>query len=358
MNSVAKSLHLRFMLGGVALATLIAGSAQATQFQECVGTYDLSFPSEVDVATTTPLFFGRKYVAQPIQFPDGEPASLSSFKLNGEFEIVNGITLSDYSKIINDVKLRISKAAEQNDDLSKTVIPIDRPNTFAYFGSFSSALYVFKNSGVVTYRAAATDLTAEEGKRSVEEVLDGLKFRQNYEIPKGDGVCMPGIFIAITGKSYRDIGVTFRLQEHPDVTIFFKDKASAKPVTMVDVHNMPVGRQTNLTSREQNEFVWKYSGLGAQVKLDHDPMPFHTVELDGRKGVSSFGTITRDDGTTDYGYLATVQGDPDAPVDTPDLMLLVQRTAKNAKSNTPGSKEELKQIAKDIAASVKRRSIR
>jgi hypothetical protein len=173
--------------------------------------------------------------------------------------------------------------------------------------------------------------------------LSELKFREVGSIPREAGDCLPYLFIRKEKIEVRKIGVTFRLESHPDVTIFILDDASRA--------------KANLASRQKNEFVWKYSGLGTQVKLDHDPLPFHTVELDGRRGVSSFGKITPDDGTTDYCYLVTVQGDPNAAVDTPGLTLLVQRTAKYAKGNRPVSKNEFKQFANDIAASIKRRPI-
>lgn len=61
--------------------------------------------------------------------------------------------------------------------------------------------------------------------------------------------------------------------------------------------------------------------------------------------------------STDYGYLSVVRGDPDAKVDTPDLMFYVIRTAQNAsaKGIEPVGKEEFLELAQTIAASVKRR---
>jgi hypothetical protein len=84
-------------------------------------------------------------------------------------------------------------------------------------------------------------------------------------------------------------------------------------------------------------------------------MPYHSVTLDGREGIATSATITRDDGATDFGYLATVQGDPNASVDTPDLLLLVELTATNAKDNPPVSAEDIDGIGKAISASIKRR---
>lgn len=84
--------------------------------------------------------------------------------------------------------------------------------------------------------------------------------------------------------------------------------------------------QPELTSRQKNEFVWTSEfGAGKSVKL-RGAVPWRSVKLDGRKGVGSFGTITRKNDSTHSDYLVAVQGDPDAPTDTPDLLLYVERT--------------------------------
>ncbi|SAK57932.1 hypothetical protein AWB75_02286 [Caballeronia catudaia] len=349
--------NLRRLWRATFLFGFLASPVLANQFEECVGRYQLALPGIAQPATVTPRVVDRKYVEEPIQFPDGQPANLSTFRVNGRFEITRELTLAEYVAFKDVLKRRIDEAGRDNKDLLRIEMSTDRPHAYAYFGSASSGFSIYADGQMVTFRTAGYGDNAEAGKAKIQKILNGLAFRKDFEVPRGAGVCLPGVFVALEENDHRDVGVTYRLKEHPDVTILFKDKTSAKPIEMVDVHNMPVGRRTNLTSREQNEFVWKYSGLGRAVKLDHDPLPFQNVELDGRKGVSSFGTITRDDGTIDFAYLATVQGDPNAAVDTPDLMLLVQRTAKYAKGSPPVSKDELKKIAKDIAASVIRRPV-
>ena len=69
--------------------------------------------------------------------------------------------------------------------------------------------------------------------------------------------------------------------------------------------------------------------------------------------------VMRTDDTIDYGYLAVVRGDPQAKVDTPDLMLYVIRDAKNAvaKGKKPIDKDEVLKMAEAIAASVKHRPV-
>ncbi|WP_108506370.1 MULTISPECIES: T6SS immunity protein Tli4 family protein [unclassified Paraburkholderia] len=154
---------------------------------------------------------------------------------------------------------------------------------------------------------------------------------------------MPNVFVADKGTdAARQVGVTFRLKNHPDVTISFLDEKA-------------LATDPKLTSRQKSEFVWGYEyGIGKRIKLV-GATPYRTATLDGREGVETSAIITRDDDSTDYGYLALVQGDANAPADRPNLLVLVERNAKYAKGNPPVSAEELDLMAKGIAASVRRR---
>ncbi|SAK82936.1 hypothetical protein AWB75_05335 [Caballeronia catudaia] len=335
-------------LTGVILGTWLTYSqitpTTASEHRECVGRYELTLPDDFEVATTR-LKIREKYVEHTTEFPDGEIAPLSSFIANGDFQITRGLSKSDYERIMSDVRAGLR---EYDDYVRLSNVRTGRMDTVAFLGSRSGEFYLYKGDFFVSFHTADfSTATGEDAAKNVNaqlmSTLSGLKFREIGSVPREAGDCLPYLFIRKERIDARKIGVTFRLERHPDVTIFILDDASRA--------------KANLTSRQKNEFAWKYSGLGVQVELDHEPVPFHTVDLDGRNGVSSFGTITRNDGTTDYGYLATVQGDPNAPLDTPDLMLLVQRTAKYAKGNPPISPEELKRMAKDIAASVKRRPV-
>lgn len=59
-------------------------------------------------------------------------------------------------------------------------------------------------------------------------------------------------------------------------------------------------------------------------------------------------------------YLAVVRGDPDAAEDTPDLMLYVIRDAANATKRgvTPIGRDQLLELARGIAASIRKRPTR
>ena len=70
--------------------------------------------------------------------------------------------------------------------------------------------------------------TADENMQAVEPAIQLLmkRFRPRnlYQVPSEQGFCLPYGFISDdSGKEPHEMGVTYRLIDHPDVTIFFKD---------------------------------------------------------------------------------------------------------------------------------------
>jgi len=79
---------------------------------------------------------------------------------------------------------------------------------------------------------------------------------------------------------------------------------------------------------------------------------YRFISTGGQKGKVLFVTITRMDDMQDYGYVVYVEGGHA----TPSQMLYVIRTASRAKGK-PVSKDELKDMATQIMASVKRQVV-
>lgn len=80
-----------------------------------------------------------------------------------------------------------------------------------------------------------------------------------------------------------------------------------------------------------------------------------TIELDGRKGLSSFVNIVRKDDSRDVGFLAIVPGDSTAKEDTPKLSLFVVREANQARAKgfEPLDEKAFLELAEQIASSVR-----
>ncbi len=302
------------------------------------------FPDQVEVATTTPAVFDGKFIKYPIQFSDGQQTVYSSFAFNGKFDIFQRISESSAREFLRKSKaFVVASRKESNLDKQFSEIPTDQPTSFVMSGLRSSEFDIYKDGQLISYTAMSYDDSAEVTRKRMLNTLANLRMRRPYEIPNESGACLPGIFVASSGKDdFSNIGVTFRLKEHPDVTIFFADRTA--------------GDLSKMTSRQRNEFVWTSDAVGRVIHL-HGPLRYRPAKMAGRLGTASFATVTRYDGATDYAYLVTVQGDPNAAVDTPDLELLVQRTAKYAKGAEPVTGDQLEAIAKAVAASVVRRPV-
>ncbi|WP_310631933.1 T6SS immunity protein Tli4 family protein [Paraburkholderia sp.] len=328
-----------FVASGLVIALISSPACSAPQ-EECVGRYRLTLPGEAVAALTTAKAF-REPQGANIRFSDGLIAPLSSFIYDGTFYITDAMTRDDYDALVDTMKDRIAAGQDKAPDERPSALPVRDVGAYAWSGRGGAAFYAFKDGKAVSFVTKSEDRRAASAKAL--EILAELQPRGAGDVPAEPGVCLPGLFVKTSQDDRaRIVGVTYRLKSHPDVMIFFLDSKALK-------------NQPKLTSRQKNEFVWTSEfGVGKAVKL-HGAFPWRSVKLDGREGVGSFGTITRKDDSTDYGYLVTVQGDPDAATDTPDLLLYVVRNDAASQGKTPVTADEIEKIGEEIAASIKRR---
>jgi len=338
-----KKATLAFMCIFIVLHVFISNlHAQISQVfrEECVGRYVLAFPGEVEVAVYVPEAL-KAPMENPIRFDDGEPASRSEFVYNGEFYITSSVDSSIYRKYMNFIS---GRSGGSGGDVA-VAWSVGLMGARGWSAKESAGFVVYKDGRIFNY-FYSNARNMDEAKNISYKIASNFQTRNLYEIPKTKGVCLPFSFVADDGgDEFRRIGVTFRLKDHPDVTVLFLD-AKAQSYSY----------DARMTSRQKNEFVWRdLYQVGKSVKFHG--IPFRPVKFASRKGVASFGTITRSDGSSDYGYLVTVQGDPTAAVDTPNLLLFVEQHTKQANGHSPISAEEFERIAQDIAASVQLRPV-
>lgn len=187
--------------------------------------------------------------------------------------------------------------------------------------------------------------------KRVTAVLSNVRAREMFEVPAEPGICLQNAFLPDQGGVKRSVGVPYRFKDHPEVEVFFSD-SSAGP--------LPRANSKRQTAADEVQFFWeaRYGSGDKQHKLIHPHVPgiaqFPDVRLGGYKGKASFVEITHRDNSIDYGYMAYVKGDAGANEDSPTLMLYVIRTASRAKGE-PLSKDQIKEMAERIAASVRRR---
>lgn len=330
-----------------------ANEVPGTWKTECIGRYQISVPSNVEVALTTLQEVMEGGVVSPIRFNDGSPASYAFF---GGIAITPPITLANFLKIKRQEERDFQKyknepSTETSKDgggKTKTMRPLETsvPNTFGWVSRGGASVYMHEEGRLFYYAFDHSTEDLSENENFANVYVKNFHVRKLFEVPEGQGICVPYGFLANNGKGWRKIGVAMRLKDHPDIEIFFQDETPF----------MPREGYANRNAEEEMEFFWgrEYGADEKAVELEWPS--YRSVELDGRKGKYTFAKIIHLDNSLDYGYLAYVKGDPKAAADTPNLMFYVIRTAARAAPGTiPVSRSELKKMAQQIAASIRRR---
>jgi hypothetical protein len=345
--------HLGATFAFFALLSPTCNSAQIppTWKVECVGRFQIGLPQEVEVAVAKADSFPQFSRISPYAYSDGRTASYSKVHFEGLVFVSDEVTKNDVQKIVRRNQKSIDEAkkkylAEGDKESANSLQPISLPVPESYAWKVDNAidLYIHRTNRLFTWEASNND-TFQHNRGVMLKILNGFRTRQPFETPQGTGICIPYGFIPDGGSSWRDVGVSFRLKDHPDVEIFFRDEGTREDPS----------RLVNRSTREELQFFWEHNYRGAMKEVHLSWPHYRSVKLDGRDGEYTFARFTRTDGTPDFGYLAYVKGDAKAPNDTPSLMLYVIRTGSRAKGS-PVSEDELKDIAKKIAASIRRRT--
>jgi len=180
----------------------------------------------------------------------------------------------------------------------------------------------------------------------VKSLLSRFTPRELYEVPNKQGFCIPYGFIADdSGQEPHNMAVTYRLKEHPDVSIFVQDLGMAPDA----------GEETKMDPKEYVTWLWNWQYQWRSVNKELISPKWRTIEMDGRKGLGTFAKAEFEDGRVDYGYVAYVRGDHHARNVQPDLLVYVMQYSVQAKDRPPMDKKEIEKMAERIVASVKRR---
>jgi len=344
--------------GLMAIAILIFSTACTADVTdkwktECIGRYQVSAPGEVEIALSSAKHFfdENSWDRDKFRFADDTIAYFSSgydvYPKMDTKESLEFITAfkNGFDKTETSFDTKIAYWMYFKDDVNKRDYAWVQPGFYSLFIFRDGHYFNFGNNF-----SKSTNPT-KDTEKSVAEVNANIKTfhpRALYEQPKQPGVCIPYGFIADNGAVPHDVAVTMRLLDHPDIEVALRDSTYTE-------NNYRDGKsiQAYPDPKEAINYLFANSGItNADEKEEVNFPGYHTVEMDGRKGGAVFITITRKDGSKDYGYVAAVQG----TADTPGLLLYVIRTASRAKGK-PVSKGELKDMAEKIVASVKRHAV-
>jgi len=364
---------LRFAKGShcvvLAFALSASGCSNAREIPadwkaECVGRMQLSFPGEVEVAANSAKMLEAEYKkrsAQPrFEFPDGEYAGWSLLQVpewifvsppltTNERDRLEIAAKQDKERVKEWVRTESGKGASQKEFFESLDLNSRRGSASRVGSAYDVSLFV----GDVMIRTwSGKDKDWGEHRKDFGKFLSGTSSRKLSEIPIHSGVCLPYAFLRDEENTRRYIATTYRLRQHPDVTVLLKDVTAvvADPKANPAVYDPESG---------SDSFWGRYDNTYRKSLSSEWYRPYKRITLSNSKGVESFVKIVREDGAVDYGYLVVARGDPHAKEDTPDLMLYVIQNSKNAKAKgiEPVSKEAFLQLAQTIAASVKRRPI-
>ncbi|MCX8639843.1 hypothetical protein J3U37_06975 [Gilliamella sp. B3172] len=345
-----------FLFGVLSLNTTLA--VELTYKTECIGSYTLDLPDNLEVA----LYPTNKYLKPksrfPIYFQDGKWAILSAFNYNQN-------NLSITAKW-NDEELKIAKhqIAIENSNVKDSnfndMVEIwEKDNNLGFYTKNGARVtFIDKNR---IYSFFTNDFRQAEEKNSdfykdnVEAIINGFSPRELFEVPPTAGKCIPFGFVAGDNSNIPLIlTVSFRLKEHPDIVISFTENTSSF---------------TNLLrydAKEEINLFWNsnydISNRNIKnIKLLGFPIKYRDIKMDGRNGLAGFVEIRyKDKSPSDYGYYGVVsyysRNTSNSKTNHPWLQLSVIGKRSEAKGKIPLTEDEIYQMAKTIEASIKRRA--
>ena len=351
----------------VLLVAAICGSAGCAETappewpKECVGRMQLALPGEVDQAA----LLGNQRFRDPFQysgpsmsFPDGEK---SEWGESLRFRITHPLT--DEEKKLATKKAVLNKGSHPiNIKTGSNVVwymAIDWPNE--QYGPRLidiDANFLLSNGVYLSWGGSSKDEAGfSKIKTELESSISQARPRTLFDVPRQPGLCLPYVFIPDDGQYEHSIDMTYRLKEHPDITVRLQSNTAESTLVKGDSRK-PASNDFRaylfwggfIPTTQSNRSLW------------HLPAK-RPMTLAGRPGLETFlAVVYRDDksGEENYVYHAVAQGDPDHPEEAPDVQLAVVQNRQSAikRGITPLTEKEVLKLAQQIAVSVTVRPVR
>jgi Tle cognate immunity protein 4 C-terminal domain len=330
---------------------------------DCVGRMQVSLAGEAEVAAQTAQSWTLPGSGgyERMRFADGQLAGWSDsfpFKISHPLTENEMRSVTKHSEWTPSVFAEQAKAISGFDKKSFRTSPTNSPpgTSWGYRYSISGVgkqhehfLVQIGGSAVQWTTVSIEDASAAEAK--AQDLIQRLSPRPTSSTPTESGVCYPYMFVKDGGQLRRQVATTYRLKEHPDITVLLQDK-TADPLLKNE-------RSQHRSAVVASDSFWtnRYPAEREVVEsLWSDP--YQRTKLAGYNGVESYVEIKRADGTIDYGYYVSVRGSAEAKEDEPDMTLYVIRESSVAKAKGVlpyGDEKTFLALAKSIATSVKRR---
>ena len=346
---------------GVALlAALICGSAGCTERvppewpKECVGRLQLALPGEADQGAY--LFKDMfkdpaQYAGPQPRFSDGERAGWSEFSVG---DITHPLANAEKSVALKEFQGILERARKYRKGKIFKLSAGKHVGQVWMVGNRDLGLDVIIDDVVFLWgQETNSDTEFSQAKEKLNRLIIGLRPRSLFDTPTESGLCLPYVFIPDNGQEKHAIAMTYRLKEHPDLTVNLKSEtAEPTPKPGGDI------RPDAVTNDFRTDLYWGTvtapGNLLSARSIWHAPAR-RAVQLAGRPGQETFLAVVRKNAAEeDYIYLAVARGNPDAPETSPDVRFFVEQKRENAikRSIKPLTQDQVLKLARQIAASV------
>jgi hypothetical protein len=366
LSVVRVLLPISVMAGGFASFDGLATPAPGHGKLGCVGRMQLELPGPAEMAVTPNDYFSALMALSPSKgapkyaFSDGAQAGFTALYYgSGSFLVSQPLTDAAIQAQLTSHGTRSFERTKKT--YEKRLLPNGDSYSFAVLDlgvAGTSAWRMLGNRYMLAVkvgdRLIDMNYDAGPGAQSVQlkeltTLVQSFRPRAAFDLQAGPGVCLPYVFVQDGGYLRRDVAVTYRLNDHPDIQVTLKDASAAVVEPGIRTKNAePEPAMVSFWSQHLNDFK--------EVKPLWMPTT-RSVKLGGYAGLASFVQLTAANGSVEYGYLAIVRGKPSATEDTPDLMLYIVRDAGQAvkEGKKPTDRDEFLDLAERISASVKRR---
>ena len=282
---------------------------------DCVGRMQVSLPGEVEMGAHLMENFmtdskpDLPNVSTQLQYPDGVKVWYGPGSwYDGSVVLSQSLNKKQFDNLWDSAsRVRAESIRNSNKlpDYLKSGTPLAQPAILKKSKGITWGLYGYGavlqvGDHMLLWRSAGN---IDRSANTFQSLDENSSSRKVFDIPNASGVCLPYIFIQDGNKTYRNIAMTYRLVDHPDVQITIKDSSAAKPE--------PGIRTQNAEPLPVIQSLWdQHLTLFAKDGKNEWARGGHPVTLAGYKGLSSFVKFIRHDDTVDYGYAAVVRGDP------------------------------------------------
>ncbi|TKU35971.1 hypothetical protein FDW95_04080, partial [Citrobacter sp. wls718] len=212
--------------------------AESTTWKdECIGYYQLQLPDNLEVGLYPAENINTKDL--PIDAIFGEYHQYRRGNINNPYShfyygkhrvLVSKNNVVSFNKYKDDVGEDLSYFNHKYNTIqySHDVFFLSYDESYSLYIYKKNRLYQFmKGHDDIRLRTETKYLSSESG---ILSFLEHFQTRELYDIPSEKGFCLPYGFIANdSGAEDRDMAVTYRMNNHPDVMIVFQDASYQLP---------------------------------------------------------------------------------------------------------------------------------